>query len=609
MSRRKYTQGDVKLVGGKRRYMGTVLVRYNNRWGAICDEGWDKNDANAVCKQLGYYAAASPQRGSRFGVGRKRMFLYRLDCTGNEFHIKDCPSTSFSRFWRRKCPGERRTAGVVCYPVRRRPRKLERKRPKRTTTKAPVTTTQPSVTTEANILSSTRAEHIKIKTTSRRVPTSTFTPTSSLMMVTEETKETLLRPMAAANQNTVTDLNSGESTESISGAGSSYEVENVENETEKKNDTSALMKMDDGVSIEEVDAEYKPHVQGVKSDSPDASVNYPVPYSMIAEPESDKSKEKEAHEPSEKENNVEGGAKKDESKETVMGVQESVQKVSKKNETKVEKAEKTSIEKMVEKFVKDQKDIPLSDAPKPLKMEVRIKGGRYSNEGYVLVRVNNGEWGTICSDHWTLRETRVVCNQLNTLGEGKQSLQASFFGGTEETKIFYRFKCVGREKNISECNFTKADDQNVCSKKTAVAGVTCSKKSSEKQWEDLDSKIILKIDSLLVKSILEHKLAIFSDIVYQTCLDTFGAKQHQTKCPPQRSRRQLQMDTLRKQKRKLKKQIRAASSEETNGLLVIWPQLKARHSALSRAESARKKRSQKRKNQERFIRDPFQFAR
>ncbi|GFN82186.1 polyprotein [Plakobranchus ocellatus] len=37
--------------------------------------------------------------------------------------------------------------------------------------------------------------------------------------------------------------------------------------------------------------------------------------------------------------------------------------------------------------------------------------------------------------------------------------------------------------------------------------------------------------------------------------------------------------------------------------------LKARHSALSRTESARKKRSQKRKNQERFIRDPFQFAR
>ncbi|GFO35004.1 major egg antigen [Plakobranchus ocellatus] len=130
--------------------------------------------------------------------------------------------------------------------------------------------------------------------------------------------------------------------------------------------------------------------------------------------------------------------------------------------------------------------------------------------------------------------------------------------------------------------------------------------SSGKQWEYLDSKIVLKIDSLLGKSTLEYKLATFGDIVYQTCLDTFGAKQHQIKCPPQRSRRHLEMDTLRKQKRKLKKQIRAASSEETNGLLVIWRQLKARHSALSRAQSARKKRSQKRKNQERFIKDPFQ---
>ncbi|GFN86204.1 reverse transcriptase [Plakobranchus ocellatus] len=56
--------------------------------------------------------------------------------------------------------------------------------------------------------------------------------------------------------------------------------------------------------------------------------------------------------------------------------------------------------------------------------------------------------------------------------------------------------------------------------------------SSGKQWEDMDNKIVLKIDSLLGKSNLEHKLATFGDIVYQTYLDTSGAKQHQTKCPP-----------------------------------------------------------------------------
>ncbi|GFO40952.1 reverse transcriptase [Plakobranchus ocellatus] len=141
--------------------------------------------------------------------------------------------------------------------------------------------------------------------------------------------------------------------------------------------------------------------------------------------------------------------------------------------------------------------------------------------------------------------------------------------------------------------------------RTAIADKTKFRKAIGRS----DSKTVLKIDSLLGKSTLERKLATFGDIVYQTCLGTFGAKQHQTKCPPQRSRRQLEIDTLRKQKRKLKKQIRAASSEETNGLLVIWRQLTAVHSALSRAEPARKKRSQKRKNQERFMRDPFQFAR
>ena len=133
--------------------------------------------------------------------------------------------------------------------------------------------------------------------------------------------------------------------------------------------------------------------------------------------------------------------------------------------------------------------------------------------------------------------------------------------------------------------------------------------TADKQWEDLDSKIVLKLDSLIGDSTLEHKLATFGDIVYQTCLETFGAKQYQAKGPPRRSRRQLEMDTLRKRKRNLKKQMKTANNDEKKGLQEIWQHLKARHSALSRAESARKKRSQKRKNQERFLRDPFQFAR
>ena len=69
------------------------------------------------------------------------------------------------------------------------------------------------------------------------------------------------------------------------------------------------------------------------------------------------------------------------------------------------------------------------------------------------------------------------------------------------------------------------------------------------------------------------------------------------------------MDALRKKKKSLKKRMKNACEEERRGLQVIWRDLKARHSALSRAESNRKKRSQRKRNQDRFFRGPFQYAR
>ena len=133
--------------------------------------------------------------------------------------------------------------------------------------------------------------------------------------------------------------------------------------------------------------------------------------------------------------------------------------------------------------------------------------------------------------------------------------------------------------------------------------------SAKEQWEALESKIVLQLDKLIGKSTLEHKLTTFGDIIYQTCINTFGAKQHQAKREPKKSRRQREIETLRKQKKNVRKQMKSATEEEKYGLQELWRGLKTRHSALSRAESARKRRSQKKKNQERFYKDPFQFAR
>ena len=52
------SDGDVRLVGGSGDYEGNVQLCYNGVWGYICHYDWDNNEAQVVCKQLGYSAAS-----------------------------------------------------------------------------------------------------------------------------------------------------------------------------------------------------------------------------------------------------------------------------------------------------------------------------------------------------------------------------------------------------------------------------------------------------------------------------------------------------------------------------------------------------------------------
>ena len=47
-------EGGIRLVGSASVYQGRVEVCHNDIWGTVCDDGWDRNEGNVACRQLGY---------------------------------------------------------------------------------------------------------------------------------------------------------------------------------------------------------------------------------------------------------------------------------------------------------------------------------------------------------------------------------------------------------------------------------------------------------------------------------------------------------------------------------------------------------------------------
>ena len=69
------------------------------------------------------------------------------------------------------------------------------------------------------------------------------------------------------------------------------------------------------------------------------------------------------------------------------------------------------------------------------------------------------------------------------------------------------------------------------------------------------------------------------------------------------------MEDMRNKKRHLKKLLRTAPQEEKEGLRKLWNELKTKHSALSKAEYLRQRRFKRKREQDRFFREPYKYAR
>ena len=145
----------VRIVDGSASSEGRVEVFHSGLWGTICHERWTVDDANVVCRQLGYTRALAFPDYSAFGAGggqvsthtktptplpththnfsynfthththiHTQIWLTNVECKGTELSIFQCPHSD----WGVVSPScsHSTDAGVICtsipinpYPVR-----------------------------------------------------------------------------------------------------------------------------------------------------------------------------------------------------------------------------------------------------------------------------------------------------------------------------------------------------------------------------------------------------------------------------------------------------------------------------------------------------------
>ncbi|KAL8584040.1 hypothetical protein ACOMHN_022380 [Nucella lapillus] len=104
--------GALRLVDGATDAQGRVEVFAQNEWGTVCDDNWGAEEAEVVCRQLGFtdIAASKFHALAHFGSGSGYIFLDNVHCTSMEDRLLDCSHNGLAVS---DC-GHWKDAGVTC---------------------------------------------------------------------------------------------------------------------------------------------------------------------------------------------------------------------------------------------------------------------------------------------------------------------------------------------------------------------------------------------------------------------------------------------------------------------------------------------------------------
>ncbi|CAH1803155.1 unnamed protein product, partial [Owenia fusiformis] len=101
--------GGLRLVGGVT--SGRLEVFYSGRWGTVCDDGFDMNDAKIACRHLGFGSGrASVIQSSNVPDGKGSIWLDDMNCAGMEGTLFQCRHAG----WGVHNCGHREDVGVSC---------------------------------------------------------------------------------------------------------------------------------------------------------------------------------------------------------------------------------------------------------------------------------------------------------------------------------------------------------------------------------------------------------------------------------------------------------------------------------------------------------------
>ncbi|KAM5262720.1 scavenger receptor cysteine-rich type 1 protein M130-like [Ctenodactylus gundi] len=101
---------EMRLVNGRNRCSGRIEVKFQGQWGTVCDDHFNMDDANVVCKQSRCGHAVGFLSSSHFGEGSGPIWLDNLECFGNESALWGCKHQG----WEKHNCHHAEDVGVIC---------------------------------------------------------------------------------------------------------------------------------------------------------------------------------------------------------------------------------------------------------------------------------------------------------------------------------------------------------------------------------------------------------------------------------------------------------------------------------------------------------------